>query len=99
VSAVPSPHEISVRRYAPGQKDEWGDLQETWSPPQPWRVRSIDPASAREPGAANRDLATIAYVIQADKSSEVPDYRDLVVIDGKEYPVDGVTVWVKRTEG
>lgn len=112
---VPSPHKLLVRRYAPGQRDEFGDLEETWSPPEEWRVRSYDPASGREPGAANRDLATIAYVIQADKTPSVPGYRDVVVIDGKDYPVDGhpddwtrgpwpnpvagVTVWVKRVEG
>jgi hypothetical protein len=60
-------------------------------------------------------MANIAYVIQADKTPAVPDYRDVVIVDGKEYPVDGhpddwtrgpwanpvagVTVYLKRVEG
>jgi hypothetical protein len=60
-------------------------------------------------------MTTIAYVIQADKTTDMPGYRDVVVVDGKDYPVDGqpddwtrgpwanpvagVTVYLKRVEG
>jgi hypothetical protein len=113
---IPSPHTVQVRRWTePTEPDEFGNLEGFLGDPQPWQVRSIDPVSNREPGADNRDLATIAKVIHADKSSQVPGYRDTVVVDGLEYPVDGtpddwtrgpwpnpaagVTVWLKRVEG
>lgn len=114
-SPIPSPHRIFVRHFGVGPDDEFGNATETLGDPEPWYVRSIDPASGREPGAELRDLASIQYVIQADKSVQVPGYRDTVVIDGQEHEVDGhpddwtrgpwanpaagVTVWVKRVEG
>lgn len=115
MSIVPSPHRIQVRRYEVGADDEFGNAGMALGDPEYWSVRSIDPATGREPGAELRDMATIAFVIQADKTALVPGYRDVVVIDGKEYPVDGqpddwtrgpwanpaagVTVWVRRVEG
>jgi hypothetical protein len=104
-----------VRRYVAGTKDDFGNLQDTWTTELPWWVRSIDPVTGREPGAANRDLANIAYAIQADKTNAIPRYRDIVIVDGVEYnvdgepddwsrgpwanPVAGVTVYLRRTEG
>lgn len=115
MSVIPSPHTVQVKRYAAGAEDDFGNASGSWADPVPWRVRSVDPVSGREPGLANRDLATIAYVIQADKTADVPGYRDRVVVGGKEFDVDGhpddwtlgpwpnpaagVTVWLKRVEG
>ena len=112
---IPSPHTLQVRKWSAGAEDVMGNASEGLADPVPWRVRSVDPVSNREPGAEHRDLATIAYTIHADKTDLVPSYRDVVVINGKEYPVDGepddwtrgpwanpvagVTVWVKRAEG
>lgn len=112
---IPSPHTIQVRRWTAGAEDVMGNASEGLGAPEPWQVRSIDPVSNREPGADHRDLAEIAYTIHADKSAQVPTYRDVVIINGKEHPVDGepddwtngpwtnpaagVTVWVKRVEG
>lgn len=116
MSVIPSPHRISVRRFTVGTvKDEFGNYPETYSDPIPWDVRSIDPISSREPGLQFRDMSTIVHVIQADKTAAVPGYRDRVIVDGKEYAVDGepddwtrgpwgnpaagVTVYLKRVEG
>lgn len=113
---IPSPHRLEVRKWiASTEPDEMGNSDGSLGLPRPWFVRSIDPVSNREPGLDHRDLAEIAYVIHADKSFLVPSYRDVVVINGKEYPVDGepddwtngpwanpaagVTVYVKRAEG
>lgn len=112
---IPSPHVLQVRKWSSGEADAMGNATEGLADPVAWPVRSVDPVSNREPGADRRDLATIAYTIHADKTALVPSYRDVVVIDGKEYPVDGepddwtrgpwvnpvagVTVWVKRAEG
>lgn len=92
-----------------------GNLQGTYGPPVDWMVRSVDPVTGREPGLENRDAALLAYAIQADNAPEVPGYRDLVVVDGVEYLVDGrpddwsrgpwpnpaagVTVYLRRVEG
>lgn len=116
MSVIPSPHTVLVRRMVQAtEPDDFGNFPEALGDPQPWPVRSIDPANGREPGAPLRDLATIAYVIQADKTAQVPTYKDTVVVDGVEHEVDGnpddwtrgpwpnpaagVTVWLKRVEG
>lgn len=115
MSAVPSPHRISVRRFVAGAKDEFNNSVPEWGDPEPWDVRSIDPVSSREPGLQFRDMNTIVHVIQADKTPQVPGYRDRVVVDGDEFDVDGtpddwtrgpwanpaagVTVYLKRVEG
>lgn len=112
---IPSPHLLHVLRHSAAGKDEMGDPTTTFGPPTPWWVRSVDPATSREPNLPNRDLTNIAYVIQADKTSAVPGYRDRVVIDEEEFEVDGhpddwtrgpwknpvagVTVYVRRPEG
>lgn len=115
-SPYPSPHRLQVRKYVPAtEPDEFGNLGGTLADPVDWWVRSVDPVPNRETATANRDLATLAYSIQADKSPQVPSYRDVVVYDGQEYPVDGrpddwtvgpwanpaagVTVYLKRVEG
>ena len=115
MSAIPSPHRISVRRFIAGAKDEFNNSVPSWAAAQPWDVRSVDPLTGREPGIQFRDMATLALVVQADKTPEVPGYRDRVVVDGEEYDVDGrpddwtmgpwanpaagVTVYLKRVEG
>jgi hypothetical protein len=115
VSAIPSPHALSVRRYRPGAADEFNNAVPAWDPAVPWYVRSVDPVSSREPGLQFRDMTNIDLVVQADKTPAVPGYRDRVVVDGLEYDVDGqpddwtrgpwpnpaagVTVYLKRTEG
>ena len=113
---IPSPHTVQVKRWVESTvPDPRGNTPGSFAAPVPWRVRSIDPVSNREPGAEHRDLSTIAHVIHADKTGQVPGYRDLVVIGNDEFAVDGypddwtngpwpnpaagVTVWLKRVEG
>lgn len=115
MSLIPSLNRLDVKRFSTTTKDDFGNDVPVYGDPQPWWVRSVDPVSSREPNQPNRDMATIAYVIQADKTDAVPTYRDVVVVDGKDYPVDGnpddwtrgpwanpaagVTVYLKRVEG
>lgn len=115
MSLVPSPYIVGVRRFADGALDEFGNATDAWAEPVNWWVRSISPATSDEPGADHRDLSVVIYTIHADKTPDAPGVRDLVVIDGKDYPVDGepddwtrgpwvnpaagVVVWVKRAEG
>ena len=114
-SPIPSPHKLRVRKYIPGAKDDWNNAVDSWADPYDWMVRSVDPVSNREVPQANRDLANIAYVVQADVGPLVPGYRDKVLVGDDEYDVDGrpddwskgpwpnpvagVTVWLKRVEG
>ena len=115
MTLIPSPHRVQVRRYLGTANDPMGNSVPSLDAPVDWWVRSIDPASSRDANQANRDMTTIAYVIQADKTSAVPGYRDVVLVDGVEYPVDGtpddwtrgpwfnpvagVTVYLTRVEG
>ena len=112
---IPSPHKLLVKPFLPGAKDDFNNPVDAWGPARDWWVRSVDPVSNREPQQPNRDMATIAYVVQADKTDDMPGYRDLVVVDGQDYPVDGqpddwtrgpwanpvagVTVYLRRVEG
>jgi hypothetical protein len=112
---IPSPYKLQVKPYIAGAKDDFNNPIDSWGPGRDWWVRSVDPVSNREPQQPNRDMATIAYVIQADKTDAMPGYRDLVTVDGVDYPVDGqpddwtrgpwanpvagVTVYLKRVEG
>lgn len=115
-SPFPSPHRLQVRRFTKAtEPDEMGNYASGLGDPEDWWVRSIDPVPNRESATANRDLATLAYSIQADKTDKVPSYRDVVLVDGQEYPVDGrpddwsngpwpnpaagVTVYLKKIEG
>lgn len=115
MSTVPSPYILGVRRFVAGVTDEFGNATDAWSAPLDWPVRSVAPASSDEPGGDHRDLSVVIYMVHADKTDDLPGVRDRVVIDGKEYPVDGepddwtrgpwanpaagVVVWVKRAEG
>ena len=115
MGVVPSPHTLGVRRFTAGAVDEFGNATDAWADPVPWRVRSVAPATSDEPGGEHRDLSVVIYTVHADKTADVPGVRDLVVIDGKEYPVDGepddwtrgpwanpvagVAVWVRRADG
>lgn len=114
-SPIPSPHLVKVRRYVAGAKDEFNNAVDAWQDPTDWWVRSIDPVTGREPDQSFRDLASLALKIEADKTPDVPTYRDIVIVDGVEYPVDGrpddwtqgpwtnpvagVTVYLRRVEG
>lgn len=42
-----------------------------------------------EPSATNRDLSVVEYTIHADATADVPGVRDLVIVDGVEYAVNG----------
>ena len=115
MSVVPSRYVLGVRRFTTGAVDEFGNPTDSWADPTDWPVRSWSSTTATEPGAEHRDLSVVVFSIYADKSSEMPGVRDLVVIEGREYAVDGepadwthgpwenpaagVTVFVRRAEG
>lgn len=89
MSTVPSPYTVQVRRFVAGGDDGYGNATDSWGSASDWRVRSIAPGSMEEPGRTNRDLSVVEFTIHADASADVPGVRDLVVVDGVEYAVNG----------
>jgi hypothetical protein len=80
---------LAVRRYQPGATDAHGNPVESWSESQPWVVRGYAPGAMAEPSEANRDLSLIEWTVYADANDSAPGERDLVVLEGDEYAVEG----------
>lgn len=86
---VPSPYVLSVKPFAAGATDDYGNPVEGYGAPYDWPVRSIAPGAMDEPGQTLRDLSVVVYTIHADDSTLIPGLRDLVTVDGVDYPVNG----------
>lgn len=89
MSNVPSPYTLQVRRFVAGSTDAHGNAVDAWGTAAAWAVRSVAPGSMEEPSATNRDLSVVEYTIHADATADVPGVRDLVIVDGVEYAVNG----------
>lgn len=86
---VPSPYTVQVKPFQAGATDDYGNPADAWGTPYDWRVRSIAPGAMEEPGQSLRDLSVVVFTIHADATGGVPGVRDLVVVDGVEYAVNG----------
>lgn len=85
-----TPFVLQVKRYeAEVSKDSHGNAVSGYADPVDWPVHSIVPGAMVEPGDANRDLSLIAYTVLAPVDELLPGERDLVVLDGVDYPVNG----------
>lgn len=87
--SIPTPWTVGVRRHVEGAVDRYGNVGESWGPVEPWPVHGWSTASA-EPWTASRpNLLEVDLVLYAPPTADAPTARDVVVIDGAEYRVEG----------
>lgn len=79
---------LHVRRLTSGADDGHGNVGETFADPTPWEVWGLAPGSMRE-AIVGRDLSEVAWSVLAPKSAAMPTERDVVVVDGADYAVNG----------
>ena len=87
--SLPTPWLLHVRRWAPGEPDRYGNVIDTWGGIEPWPVHAYWQSTPEERQAAGRDLLTDARTVIAPATADRPTYRDLVVIDGLEFRIEG----------
>lgn len=85
--SLPTPHSVGRRAYIAGAKDRHGNPIDTWGDPVPTPVYSIAPKTIVEP-ETGRFLVVEGLTVQAPPETRF-DSRDLVVIDGVEYQIEG----------
>lgn len=112
---IPTPHTLHIRYWTSNSKDDHGNDVPMYSGPTPWPVHAIAPGAITEPTEPDRDAELIMYTIYAPATLDQPGARDLVVINGVDYPVDGrprdwtfgpwpfpeagIAVYLRRVEG
>lgn len=79
---------LRVRRLVTGAKDRHGNATETYADPIDWPVHGLAPGARSESGGG-RDLSVIAWTVFAPVGGNAPTERDVVLVDGVEYPVVG----------
>jgi hypothetical protein len=77
------------RRLASTAKNAHGVPIYTYAEPVDWPVYSLAPGAQPENTAGNRDLTVVAWTVYAPPSANAPTELDLVVVDGKDFPVLG----------
>lgn len=80
---------LGVRRRQEGATDSHGNPVATYSAAADWAVWALAPGASAEPGQQGRDLSLIAWTVYAPKGDDAPGVRDRVVLDGREFEVDG----------
>lgn len=85
---APTPYTLGIRRFAADGEDAHGNPVETWGDSLDWPVHAIAPGANTEPDNPNRDTSHILATIYAPEGIH-PGPRDLVVLDGREYEVEG----------
>ncbi|MBO0747278.1 MAG: hypothetical protein J2O47_02940 [Acidimicrobiaceae bacterium] len=81
---------LEVRRYQGDQVDAHGNQIPLWGAPQPWPVYYLAPGPSSEITDRTREEAVrIVWNIGAPATPAVPGERDLVVVDGEEFEVEG----------
>lgn len=79
---------LQVRR-ATATKNAHGQTTYTFADPHDWAVYGLAPGARAEAVQPNRDVSEVAWTIFAPVSDDAPTAKDLVVLDGTEYPVEG----------
>lgn len=85
---MPTPFTIGIKRHQTGATDAHGNKVESWAAPIYVGVYSIAPAMSNEPFEAGRELVITGLTVLAPATVEI-DRRDIVVIDGEDYTVEG----------
>jgi hypothetical protein len=113
VNYLPTPYVVGVRKRVTGAKDAHGNKVVTHGATTFISVYSIAPAYSNEPFEAGRQAVVTGLTVLAPSGTTI-DEDDLVVIDDKNYEVDGeiaswdrgpfgflpgVSITLKRVEG
>lgn len=85
---VPTPHVVGHRVYEAGAVDSRGNVIDSWADEVPLAVHGIAPGSMSEPGNGSRDLSLVVWSVIAPAGTAVGS-KDLVVVGGREFRVDG----------
>ncbi len=80
---------LEIRRFLSDGVDSHGNDVPVYGDPEPWPVHGYSPGANDEPGYANRDLSLILWTVYAPADALVPRERDLVLLAGEAYRVDG----------
>lgn len=80
---------LQVKRRTTAGTDAHGNPVVTFADPVDWHVYGIKPTAATETMADNRDRSVVVWTVYAPADAQVPTEYDRVVVDGREYEVDG----------
>lgn len=85
--SLPTPHTVGVRAFQAGATDAHGNPVQSWATPVSVAVHALSPGSD-EPATTSRDLSIIEWTVYAPAGTTVGP-RDLVVVDGRGYEIEG----------
>lgn len=87
MTALPTPHTVGVRAFQDGATDAHGNPVAAWGDPVEVPVHALSPGSD-EPPSPHRDLSVVEWTVYAPAGTQVGP-RDLVLVDGREFTVEG----------
>ena len=86
---IPAPHLIAVRRWHESTDvDAHGNPVAGHGDPEPLPAHGWAPGASRESLEAGRDADEVAWTVYLPAGVSI-DARDLVILDGTEYAVNG----------
>lgn len=81
---------LQVRRYEGVDYDAHGNIIQVWGDPQVWPVYGFAPGPRSDVSDRTREEMTrIAWTVYAPNTAAGPGERDLVILNGDEYDVEG----------
>lgn len=80
---------LSIKRLTTGATDSHGNATQTLSAPEDWWVWALAPGDNSEPGVPNRERSDVVWTVFAPADDFGPGVRDVVVISGEDFQVDG----------
>lgn len=81
---------LGIREHTPGVKDGGGNPIDAWGGSKDWPVYGYASGTNAEPGEINRDLSNVLWTVYAPVNAKLPSDKDLVILQGDEYAVEGV---------
>lgn len=96
MSFLPTPITIGVKTYIENSFDIYNNQSKEWETAVDVLVYSIAPTSTDEPSEAGRSSAVVTGLTVLAPVGTVIGPKDIVIIDGDEYQVDGdISDWSK----
>lgn len=81
---------LQVRRYQGLDYDAHGNIIPVWGVPVPWPVYYLAPGPSSEITDRTREeMARVTWNVGAPATEAAPGERDLVLVDGVEFEVEG----------
>jgi hypothetical protein len=80
---------LAIRRPTTGSPDSHGNATETLGDPEDWWVWGVAPGDNVEPGQPNRERSDVVWTVFAPADGYGPTAQDVVVVDEKDFQVDG----------